>query len=126
MITILLGIISSTVAEVVTALNKKLTGTVLQGDAAFIIAFGISAVGAFIKEIMLPGFTWSDFTHYSTLVSDFAQVFAVSQIYFIFITKKLGLDVQDPTTTVVTTTQSTVAASLPNNAGAASSEKILG
>ena len=98
MITILLGIISSTVAEIVTALNKKLSGTVLQGDAAFLIAFCIAIIGALVKEVTAPGFTIPQLTDWTTLSSDFAQIFAISQVYFVFVTKKLGLDVPTPDT----------------------------
>ena len=94
MITILLGIISSTLAEVVTAINKRLQGTVLQGDAAFLIAFGMAMVGAIAKEVMAPGFTIGDLTNWQSLVQTFGEVFAVSQVYFIFVVEKLHLDVQ--------------------------------
>ena len=107
MITILLGILSSVAAEVVTALNKKLQGTVLSGDAAFIIVFGISIVGAVIKEIVTPGFTWPALTDYATLTSDFAQVFAVSQLYFIFVMKKLSLDIPVTQTNTIVAPAST-------------------
>ena len=98
MITILLGIISSTVAEIVTALNKKLSGTVLQGDAAFLIAFAVAIVGAVVKEVTAPGFTLPALTDWNTLTTDFAQIFSISQVYFIFVTKKLNLDVSGANT----------------------------
>lgn len=94
MLTILFGIISSIAAEIVTALNKKLQGTVLQGDAAFLIAFGMALPAAVLKEILAPGFVWSDLTNYAKLMTDFSEVFTVSQVYFLFIVQKLNLDVK--------------------------------
>lgn len=93
MLVILLGILSSVAAEVVTALNKKLAGTVLAGDAAFLIAFGISFIGACITEVISPGFTWSSLLDVQSLSATFAEVFTVSQLYFLFVVKKLNLDV---------------------------------
>lgn len=100
---VLLGIVTSTVAEVVTALNKKLTGTLLQGDAAFLIAFGLAFVGAIIKEIAMPGFNLGMLTNWAALTQTFGEVFAVSQVYFMFVVQKLNLDVQAPTAKPVTT-----------------------
>lgn len=94
MLTILFGIISSIAAEIVTALNKKLQGTVLQGDAAFLIAFGMALPAALLKEILAPGFAWSDLTNYAKLATDFSEVFTVSQVYFLLIVQKLNLDVK--------------------------------
>jgi len=94
MLTILIGILSSTAAEFVTALNKKLQGTLLQGDAAFLIAFGMALPAAAIKEVLTPGFAWSDLTNLATMAKDFGEVFAVSQVYFVIVVKKLNLDVQ--------------------------------
>lgn len=94
MLTILFGIISSIAAEIVTALNKKLQGTVLQGDAAFLIAFGMALPAAVLKEILAPGFVWSDLMNYAKLMTDFSEVFTVSQVYFLLIVQKLNLDVK--------------------------------
>lgn len=115
MLVILLGIISSTVTEIVTALNKRLSGTVLKGDAAFLIAFAMALIGAFVKEVTMPGFDWSVLAHWQSLVTTFGEVFTVSQLYFIFITQKLNLDVQP----------SPVVPSI-DNAGAGSGDKIVG
>lgn len=92
-LTILLGILSSVAAEIVTAINKKLTGTVLEGDGAFLLAFGLSIVGAGIAEVMTPGFTLASLLDWPTLVARFSEAFAISQLFFVFITKKLNLDV---------------------------------
>lgn len=93
---ILLGILTSVISEAVTALNKKLQGTVLQGNAAFLITFVIAFLGAFIKEVTAPGFTWSQFGDYNAIATTLGEVFTISQLYFVLIVKKLGLDVQDP------------------------------
>ena len=98
MLTILLGILSSTVAEIVTALNKKLAGTVLKGDGAFIIAFGVALPAAVLKEVLAPNFTFSELLNYQHLLADFSEVFAISQVYFLFIVQKLNLDVQPQVT----------------------------
>lgn len=112
MLTILLGILSSTAAEVVTALNKKLQGTLLQGDAAFLIAFGMALPAAFLKEVLTPGFAWSDFFNLAKVGTDFAEIFAISQVYFLFVVQKLNLDI-GPSNAVVTTT-TTVAPTAPS------------
>ncbi len=93
LLVILLGIVSSTVAEIVTALNKKLNGTLLQGDGAFLIAFALALVGAIVKEIATPGFSFSQLGNIANLTATFTEVFATSQLYFLFVVKKLSLDV---------------------------------
>lgn len=97
MITILLGILASTFTEVATALNKKLTGTVLQGNGAFLLATAIALIAAAVKTMTTPGFEWEQLKDVSALSATFSQVFTVSQIYFLLIAKKLNLDVQAPT-----------------------------
>lgn len=91
--TIILGILSSSIAEIVTALNKKLDGTVLKGDAAFLVALAMALPVALLKEILMPHFTFADLTNYTKLVADFSEVFAISQVYFMFVVQKLNLDV---------------------------------
>jgi hypothetical protein len=115
MVTILLGVISSTLAEIITALNKKLQNTVLKGDAAFLIVFGVSLVGAIGKEILAPGFAWVDLRNLQLLSSTFAEIFSVSQVYFIFVVEKLNLDVQ-PIPPVAIQQPSTTVAQDPNAA----------
>lgn len=94
MIIILLGILASVFTEVATAVNKLLNGTVLKGDGAFLLAFGMAFVAAIIKEVTLPGFTLSMLTNYQQLGIFFAQAFAVSQVFFYAIYSKLGLTLQ--------------------------------
>ena len=103
------GILSSVFAEVVTAINKKLSGTVLKGDAAFLIVLALSFVGAFIKMALAPGFMWISLTDYSTFGQTFGTIFAASQVYFYFIVQKLNLDVSStPTLPAPATTTPTI------------------
>lgn len=92
-VTVLLGIAASLFTEVATAINKILNNTVLKGDGAFVLAFGMAFVAAVIDFIVQPGFTLSSLSSWSTLVSDFGQVFTISQIFFFVIYQKLGLDI---------------------------------
>lgn len=114
--TILLGIVSSTVAEIVTAINKKLQGTVLQGTAAFLLALLFALIGGAIKVFYIdavPFPTLGDFTAWKSLYPAFAEVWTISQIYFLIVTKNLNLDVQAPkvlTPSTMTTSTSTTAA----------------
>lgn len=93
MLTLLLGILSSVAAEVVTAINAKLENTVLKGDGAFLLAFGMALPAAILKEIMMPGFDFHMLLNYQQLGVNFSEVFAVSQVYFLLVMQKLNLDV---------------------------------
>jgi len=90
--TSLLGIGSSVAAELVTFLNKKLTGTVLQGNGAFVVAFLAAVLGAGVKVAYNGGYSLSGV---AGLSNAFAQVFAVSQIYFYLVAKTFNLKVSD-------------------------------
>lgn len=94
LITILLGIATSMIAEVVAAINKKLSNTPLKGDGAFLVAFALALIGSVAKEVAMPGFTWSALTDWGNMSATFSEVFAVSQVYFLFVVKKLNLDIQ--------------------------------
>ncbi len=94
--TIIIGVVSSTLAEVVTALNKRLQNTVLHGDAAFFVAMGMALVGACVKVFYVDGVPLPALTDLSTwqaLAPAFTEVWTASQIYFLLISQKLGLDV---------------------------------
>lgn len=93
-ITILLGIAASIFTEVATAVNKLLNNTVLKGDGAFLLAFGMAFIAAAIKEVTMPGFHLADLYNYATLVQDFTETFTVSQIFFLVIYQRLGLDMK--------------------------------
>lgn len=99
MITItLLGIATSIVAELVTWLNKKFTGTVLQGNGAFIIALIVGVFGGLIKVFYIDGQPFPTTLNYSSLQNffpAFAQVWTVANIYFVLIAKNLKLEVKE-------------------------------
>lgn len=104
--TIAIGILSSTVAEIVTALNKKLSNTVLKGDGAFLMATAIALVGSAVKVFYFDGValpSFHDLAAWKAIVPAFTQVWTVSQMYFLLVTEKLHLDVQpmkDPVASV--------------------------
>lgn len=88
MITILVGIASSIIAELVTWLNKQLTGTVLHGDGAFILATVIAIVAAMIKTYLLPVVTVQEF------IAQCVVVWGASQLFFLGVVQMFDLDVQ--------------------------------
>ena len=97
--TLILGVLTSTVAEIVSALNKKLANTLLKGDAALLVALLMALIGAAIKVFYVDGValpSLHDFAAWQALYPSFAEVWTVSQIYFLYVTQKLNLDVQAP------------------------------
>lgn len=93
MLTIIIGIASSIVAEAITWGNKRLSGTVLQGDAAFILASAVALAGAAIEIYVVPTAT------YQVFLTHWAQIWAVSQVWFLGVIQLFGLNVQPTTTT---------------------------
>lgn len=92
-ITTLLGIAASLFTEVATALNKLFNNTVLKGDGAFVLALGIAFIAAVIDFVTTPGFTLSSIHSWGSFVADFTQVFTISQVFFLLVYQKLGLDI---------------------------------
>ena len=88
MLTILVGIIASVAAEAVTLVNKWLSGTVLKGDGAFVIAMLLSLVAAIIKIYFVP------LASFQSFLASFTEIWAVSQVFFIGVVQLLGLDVK--------------------------------
>ncbi len=88
--TLTIGVLASIASEVITWINKKLTGTVLQGDGAFLLAAGVALVGAALK-VYSSGVPLTDV---ATLWASFTQVWAVSTVFFMAIVQTLGLDVK--------------------------------
>lgn len=89
--TIIFGILVSVAAEVVTWLNKVLTGTVLAGKGSFILAFAVAVTGATVKVVWFDGgavITWA------TLWATITQIWVVSQVFFMFVVEWLKLDVK--------------------------------
>jgi hypothetical protein len=120
-ITLLLGIAASLFTEVATAINKVISGTVLKGDGAFILAFGIAFIAAVIDFVTTPGFTLSSITSWGSFVADFGQIFTISQIFFFVIYQKLGLDINSDGQVVgpaSTTTSATITVTGSNTAAA--------
>lgn len=94
-ITTILGIASSLVSEIITWLNQKLTGTFLEGNGAFLVALLIAFVGATIKYFYVDANPLPASYNFATLKDmfpAFAQVWTISQIYFIIIAKNLNID----------------------------------
>lgn len=89
-----MGIISSLATEVVTWLNKAFTGTVLQGDGAFVLSTVVAFIIAIFAAVTSPGFVLA--SNWQSLVSEFAVVFASAQIWFVLVYQKLGLDIKAP------------------------------
>jgi hypothetical protein len=99
----LLGIVSSVATEVITWLNKKWSGTVLQGEGAFIFSAVVSLVIAVFQVLSsstLPAFSWASLAQFGTV---FSQIWVVSQVVFLGVVQTLKLDVSSTTTTASTT-----------------------
>ena len=94
--TLSLGVLASVAAEVITWINKKLTGTVLQGDGAFLLAAGVALVGGVFK-VYTSG---TPVTDLGSLWTSFAQVWAVSQVFFLVVVQTFGFDVKPAPTQV--------------------------
>lgn len=90
----ILGLASSLLTEAATWLNKKLSTTPLKGDGSFLVVAVISIAGGALKIFFIDhtAFQWS------TLVDAASSIFAVSQVYFVFIASKLGLTVNPEST----------------------------
>lgn len=82
----ILGILASVATELITYINSKLNGTVLTGKGAFLLAIVLSLVGGIVKVWIAGDWSWG------SISTDFAQVFAVSQVFFVFILQWLGID----------------------------------
>ena len=95
--TVGLGILASLASEAVTWLNQKFSGTVLKGDAAFVLALVVSLIGATGEVFLAPGFSFT----WATLAKSFAEIWTVAQVFFVLVVQTLGLDVQSaaPTST---------------------------
>lgn len=92
-LSILIGFGSSIVTEVITWINKKITGTAFQGQGAFLFSFSIAIVLAFLKVIVLPLVPASFVQNFLLEVS---LVFAASQVFFQWVIKLFSLNVDAP------------------------------
>jgi len=91
LLTGLLGIGTSVVAELISYASKKLQGTPLAGSAAFLVAAFIALVGAAVKVIVSGG--------QGSITADFVQVFTVSEVYFNLVAQNLNLTVSPNSST---------------------------
>lgn len=90
-LTLTVGVLSSIAAEIVVWFNKKLGGTPLAGKASFLLAAAIAlVVSAF--QVVMSGTPLND---WGTLATTFAQIWTVSQGFFVIIVETLGLDVRN-------------------------------
>lgn len=89
--TIGLGILASLASEAITWLNSKLSGTVLKGDGAFLLAAFIALIGAGFK-VWYSGIPLNNLR---LLWDSFAQVWVISQVFFIAVVQALNIDVKD-------------------------------
>ena len=93
--TILFGVLSSLITELITVLNKELKGTLLEGRGAFVLSFGIALVGATVKVFVINGTPLPhDISSLKDLYPAFAAIWTISQVYFMAITKYFNLDTQ--------------------------------
>lgn len=88
--TLVLGAASSLAAELITWLNKKLSGTVLKGDAAWILAAAVSIIAACAKVFWLDGGIPADLP---TFLTDLATIWAISQVFFLWVVQRFDIDV---------------------------------
>ena len=90
--TVLLGIASSLASEIISWLNKKLFGTVFQGQAALLVS-----VLAALFAGMLKVFVFSPLNVISIqdLLSAFIVAFGWSQLWFTTIATWFGLQVKN-------------------------------
>jgi len=80
------GIGSSLLTEAITWVNKKLSNTLLRGRGSFIVIFVISFVAAWIHQ--------GNFSNWKDLYLQASQIFAVSQVWFVLIATKAGIEVK--------------------------------
>lgn len=94
----LLGIASVLFTEVATAINVKLDNTVLKGDGAFLLSAIIAFIIAGFEVAFTTGVSFSDLpTFFSSVAVYGSQVWTLSQIIFVGVYQKLGLDLPSPT-----------------------------
>lgn len=96
--TILIGFLVSIATEVITWLNAKLSGTVLSGDGAFILAAFVALIAAGVQTYIFPLASWQAFA------AQFSVVWASSQVFFITIIQALNLTVKTPASTTTAPT----------------------
>lgn len=94
-----LAFLTSHVTEVIVAINRRLQGTVLQGDAAFLLALFTAFIAALVKVFYIDGTPLpaiADFSTWQSIAPQFGVIWTIMQIYFLYVVKNLGLDVLAP------------------------------
>lgn len=92
-LSILIGFGTSIVVEIIAKINKEMTGTPFQGQGAFLFAFAIAVVLAFLKVIVLPLIPASFVQNFMLEVG---LVFASQQVFFQWVIKLFSLNVGAP------------------------------
>jgi hypothetical protein len=87
---ILISILVSETQKIINAINQKLKGSSFEGMAGFILSIVIAFAASIIKVFVIDK-TNLDLNNYQEVYAVFSQVWAGSQIYFLIITKQLGL-----------------------------------
>lgn len=83
------GLASSIVSEVIVWLNKKFSGTVLTGDASWLLAAVVAIIAATVQVL------WSGLpTNWVQFTTECATIWTVSQVFFVWIVQQFNLDVQ--------------------------------
>lgn len=90
----ILGIIATYASEIFSWVNKKVDGTPLKGDGAYLTAGAVAFVVALFQTLVLPLIP----AHFiASLTATGGIVFATSQVWYRFFNDKFGLTVQaDP------------------------------
>ncbi len=90
--TLVLGVAASFVSEAITWVNARLSGTVLKGDGAWIVAGVVALVASLFKVFYLDG---ASVPHdLPTLFTDLGLIWAVSQVFFVWVVSRFNLDVK--------------------------------
>lgn len=89
MIEVGLGVATSLLTDLIKYVNNKLRNTALAGDGAFLVLGVVSIVVGSVKVFYVDGteFSWGN------LASSIGSIFAVANVYFTLIAKKLGINV---------------------------------
>lgn len=88
--TLILGLATTLIAELITWLNKIFANTVLKGDAAWLLAAAVSVIAAGIKVFWFDGGIPAD---WPTFLADLATIWAISQVFFLWVVQRFNIDV---------------------------------
>lgn len=88
--TLVLGLATTLIAELITWLNKELSNTVLKGDAAWLLAAIVAVLAACIKVFWFGGGVPAD---WPTFLADLATIWSISQVFFLWVVQRFNIDV---------------------------------